>query len=249
MIDWVKAISIHKLLSKLPVLGILAFSACSINSLAYLFLDRAQHPTPILWLAAVLVELVTAWLVWGAVGQLWKVTRSRSSKQDRRFNSIILVLYLALCLPSLATSVVANVLEFGDLLLGSLFPLLSIGCAIGAALPDTISHRDRTQASDKKAKASARAAAIKAKKAAATKEQADALAQQQVVKDKVLKGKTLATFMQYKENPTQSQASVASAIGVSRQAVGQHLAKMENAGIIKRNNGRVEVLTNLDQKE
>jgi len=128
----------------LPIVGIVAFSGCSVHALGYLLFAAAEHDTPWFWTAAVLVEICTAWLVWSVVETMRRVTKSNISKQDRRFYTIILVVFLVLSIPSLSVSVVANVLEFGgNILLGLLFPTLSVACAIGAGLPETVKKYER----------------------------------------------------------------------------------------------------------
>ncbi|MGD8475367.1 MAG: hypothetical protein PVH59_14715 [Anaerolineae bacterium] len=126
--------------AKLPVVGIVAFSGCSVNALANLLMRRAAHPTLILWFAAGLVELVMDWLVYQVVEQTRKVTRSNISKQDRRFYRLVLIAFVLLTVPSLGLSVWANALEFGSVALGFVFPFLSVGCAVGMALPDTVAR-------------------------------------------------------------------------------------------------------------
>lgn len=128
----------------LPILGIVAFSGCSVHALAYLFFATAEHDTRWFWSAAVLVEICTAWLMWSVVETMRRVTKSNISKQDRRFYTIILVVFLVLSIPSLSVSVVANVNEFGgDVLLGLLFPTLSVACAVGAGLPETVKKYEK----------------------------------------------------------------------------------------------------------
>lgn len=132
-----------------PLLGILGFSLCSVHALAHLLMGRAAHPTSLYWLAAGLVESVTAWLVWATVGQFREVTQSNIKNQDRRFYGVMFVLLLILGVPSVSASIVANALEFGDTLLGLLFPSLCVGCAVGAAVPDAVRSYKRARAEEK----------------------------------------------------------------------------------------------------
>jgi len=157
----------HSAQAKAPVLGILAFSAASINSVANLFLERAVHPTPVLWYSAALVEMCTAWLVYQVVDVGRKLTRSRISKEDRRFYSGMFVGFLLLTLPSLILSVAANTLEFGVLGLGVIFPVLSVACAVGLALPATVEKYEKDRTVER----------VKAKAAKAEKEEAKAIEQ------------------------------------------------------------------------
>jgi hypothetical protein len=217
----------------LPILGIVAFSGCSVNAVANLFFEQAQHDTWLFWGAAVLVELTTAWLVWSVVETLRKVTKSNITKQDRKFYSIILTLFVVLAIPSLTLSIVANANEFGgDPLLSCIFPLLSVACAVGAALPQTV-------------KGYARQRQEEATKAQAERKVRQAERKKEQERRKMLSslGKARATFEQLVANPEQSQASIAQALSISRQAVGNHYAKLEQVGAIRRNDGEsVEVL-------
>ena len=227
--------ALDALKARLPLAGILAFALCSTWSVFNLLHAHAVHPTALYWLPAVLVELVTAWTVAQVVGQVRELTRSKLSKQDRRFYAIITAAFVLVALPLVALSVWANSLEFGSVLLGLIFPLACMGCAVGAALPDvTATHRQRA-ASERKRKASER-------KRKASKRQAE-LARVQGLSNLVASlGKAGATLALYAERPLLSQSKAALELGISRQAVGQHLAKLESDGVIKRNGRGVEVL-------
>ena len=218
---------------RLPLAGIVAFSGCSVNALANLFIENARHDTWLFWAAAALVELTTAWLVWSSVETLRKVTKSNITKQDRKFYSIILALFVALAIPSLGLSIVANAHEFdGDPLLSCIFPLLSVACAVGAALPQSV-------------KGYARARQEEASKAQVERKARQAERKKEQERRKMLSslGNAKATFEQLVANPEQSQASIAQALSISRQTVGNHMAKLEQAGAIRRNDGEgVEVL-------
>ena len=127
------------IIESLPVAGIVAFSGCSVNALAHWLLSWSLNPTPWYWLAAILVEGCTAWLVWAIVDTLRTFTKSRISKQDKRFHGIVLLAFMALAIPSVTASVVANFVEFrGNPLLACLFPVLTIACAVGAGLPNVV---------------------------------------------------------------------------------------------------------------
>jgi len=224
----------------LPILGILAFSACSIHSVNQLLQSRANHPTPLYTLAAGLIELATAWLVYGVVEQFRTVTKSRISKQDRRFALSVLVAFTVLAVPSLATSIVANALEFNDLLLGLLFPGLSVACAVGAALPDaTKRHKEERWAQADESKRKRRATAKQAERKRAQEE-----GKRKASADKALArmGKAADTLRLYADNGTLTQVNAAQLLDISRQSVGQHLRKLEQAGFITRDNGVVRIV-------
>jgi len=235
---------------KLPIAGIIAFSLCSVTSIYYLLAGHARHPSPVLWLPAVLVELVTAWAVWQIVEQARLVSRSKRN-QDRRFHSGILAAFVVVALPLLTLSVWANTTEFQNLLLGFMFPVASIGCAIGAALPETVetyAKRNQalaqTQANERKRKqkekeCKSEESARRARERQAQLEESKGQAERQLVASL---GKAGETLQEYLANPTQSQASVAQALGITRQAVGQHLSKLEKAGVIKRNGQGIEAV-------
>lgn len=229
----------------IPGLGIVAFCLCSVNALGNFLLDNAIHDTPLFWLAAVLIELVTAWLAWNIVEQMRKVTRSRITKQDRRFHLIILAQFSILAIPSLAVSVVANVIEFGgNRLLGLLFPSLAVASAVGVALPEAMKRRTVTTAAEKAERERKR---IKRRtQAEASQREIEATEAQEQRNLLATLGKAKATLMLYNANPTLTQESAGQRLGISRQAVGQHLVTLEESGIIERGNGQIKVLWNLE---
>lgn len=226
----------------LPIVGIVAFSLCSVWSLYQLFTSKAAHPTPLLWLPAVLVELVTAWAVYQVTEHVRTLTRSNLSKQDRRFYSIVAGVFLLVALPTLGASVWANYLEFGNLLLGLLFPVASIGCAVGASIPQAVSRFEQARANERQEAQAERKQRAKERKE--RERQAQAARKQRQDFDKLVSnlGNAGATLAQYAANPTQSQSSVAQTLGITRQAVSQHLVKLEQEGIIKRNGNGVEIV-------
>ena len=247
-----------RITERLPVLGILAFSACSVNSLANLLMGRARHPTPILWFAAALVELITAWLTYQLVETTRKVTKSNISKQDRRFYSLVLAAFAVLALPSLGLSVWANVLEFGHLALGLVFPLLSVGCAIGAALPDTVSRFETRAETERQDKAKARKEAEKKRKEAEARAETERKAlererqraeteRQELGNLLERAGNAAETLRKYAETPEATQAEMAGVLGTSERTVRNHLARLEGLGIVKRNGNGIEVLVELPE--
>ena len=87
-------------------------------------------------------------------------------------------------------------------------------------------------------------------KAEAAKEEAEQRQHQDEL-DKVLaelgkSGDILAPFL---DNPALTQAEVAQMLGLSRQTVGYHLGRLEEAGVIKRNGHGVEVLIEKQEEE
>lgn len=243
VLDRMASVLLESLKAKLPFVGVLAFSMYSVASVYYLLEKRAAHPHPMLWFAAALVELTTAWIVAQVVGTFRKVTRSNISKQDRRFYSGVLTAFLALCAPSLGLSIWANTVEFGTRWLGVMFPLLSVGCAMGAALPGVAAKREKDKAkarleSDKKRAKNARAKA-ELEQVAAQAEQTRAELEQRLG---TLSAVSRQVLDEWARNPRQVQADIAQAIGVTRQVVGYHTAQLEKAGFISRNDGKLEVL-------
>ena len=152
----------NKVIEGLPIAGIIAFSGCSVNALVHWMMGWSLNPTPWYWVAALLVEAATAWLVWKIVDTARTLTRSRLSKQDKRFYKIVLSVFVTLSIPSISASVVANYVEFrGNPLLSVLFPVLSIASAVGAGLPDVVKRYKKGQEEDKVAKAAAKAEAAR----------------------------------------------------------------------------------------
>lgn len=233
------------IVNQLPIIGIFAFSMCSVNSVAHLFLDRAAHPTQTLWLAAGLVELTTAWLVWQIVEQARQLTRSRISKQDRRFYSGVTVAFLLLSTPAFSLSVIANASEFGNVGLGFIFPTLSVACAVGAALPETVARFEKAKAKTRQEAASERKRRARERQEAASEAKAARKHEKALVKQLERLGKAAETLALYADNPLLEQSKAAQAVGVSRQAVGQHLAKLEELELVERNGGGVKLLVDL----
>ena len=125
----------------LPTLGIFAFALASTWALGQYFNANAVHPTPLYWLPAALVEIVTAWLTKHAVESFYQVTRSNISKQDKRFFTVVAIAAAALATPTIAASIAANLYEFnGQVLLSLLFPVAVVGCAVGAQIPRSVSR-------------------------------------------------------------------------------------------------------------
>jgi Skp family chaperone for outer membrane proteins len=252
---------------RLPVLGILAFSGCSVNAVASLLLEHAAHPTAALWLAAALIEVMTAWLVYQVVEQARKVTRSNISRQDRRFYGLVLAAFAVLVVPSLSLSVWANALEFGSLALGFVFPVLTVGCAVGVALPVTVARHEKaleaaraevkrkraeTRAERDRKGAEARQQRAEAEAEAARKE-AEALRQRLEADRQRLEGtleslgSAAETLRRYLETPRATQAEMAATLGTSERTIRNHLGRLEDLGIVKRNGQGVELLVSLPE--
>ena len=143
----------QKLIEGLPVAGIIAFSGCSVKALYHWMHGWSKNPHWWYLVAALLVEGATAWLVWSMVDTIRTLTRSRLSKQDKRFYRIILLLFVSLSVPSLTASVVANFVEFrGNPLLAVLFPVLTVASAVGTGLPDVVKRYEQKKEEDKKPK-------------------------------------------------------------------------------------------------
>ena len=143
----------QKLIEGLPVAGIIAFSGCSVKALYHWMHGWSKNPHWWYWVAALLVEGATAWLVWSMVDTIRTLTRSRLSKQDKRFYRIILLLFVSLSVPSLTASVVANFVEFrGNPLLAVLFPVLAVASAVGTGLPDVVKRYEQKKEEGKKPK-------------------------------------------------------------------------------------------------
>lgn len=225
------------LAQKAPLFGVFAFSACSVHALAHMLLGFAVHDTPLYWLASALIELATAWLATRIIEQVREATRSVGgrygiTKQDRRFAIFALVIYTLFVTPSFTASVVANYMEFGNnKLLAFLFPVLTVACAAGAAMPGIISARKQK----KKAEETATKAEDDQSKAAKAAQKREELAQ--TLEDL---GRTADFLRQLVANPAQTRADLATNMDVAPQTVSYHLQKLEEVGLIDRRDGRVE---------
>ena len=120
----------------IPLAGIAAFALASVWSLFQLFQHSALHPTALYWLPAILVELVTAWLVYQAIESLRVTLDTKAAKRDRRFHAVLAALCAVLSAPTLAVSFSANRFEFqGHAGLALLFPASCVACAVATAIP------------------------------------------------------------------------------------------------------------------
>jgi DNA-binding transcriptional ArsR family regulator len=229
------------LVSHLPVFGVIAFSLSSVWSLYHLFVGNARHPTSLFWAPATLVELVTAWLVYNSVQMTRRVTQSKISKQDRRFYAVMLALNLALMIPTLGVSVWANAMEFQSWWLGSLFPVASIACAVAVAIPDAVRRRENHRKQERQEAQEERKRKEKEALEALAREQAKATRRQEFDNLVESLGKAGETLRLFAANPMLTQAKAAQELGISRQAVGQHLTKLEQDGLISRNGDGIKV--------
>ena len=239
------------LMKRIPVFGIIAFSGCSVNALAHLFMGNAVHPAPWYWLAACLVEGVTAWLVWACVGVYHQLTRTRQTRQDRRFFLGVALAYVLLALLPLSVSVYANGLEFGGgwgFLLGAVFPALSVACAIGAAIPETVAGHKRRKARQKAEEEAekARKAEEKRAKEARKREEEERKREEDRRKEAERWAREIAragaakeTYYILVERPESTREEIAQAIAKTPQTVSIHLQRLESLGLVERDNGRV----------
>jgi DNA-binding transcriptional ArsR family regulator len=230
MIDWLHDAT-DAIGERLPTLGILAFSLCSTWSLFNLFQGNAAHPTLLYWLPAALVEIVTAWVVGQVVQQVRMLTKSNISKQDRRFYAIVVGAFAGVAAPLVSLSVWANKVEFDNLLLGSVFPVASIGCAIGAALPEAVQKFERQRAEDR------------AEKRRERRERREQRKREAELRQKVAElGRTGDVLALYLDDPTLTNAEAGEKLGITRQTVAYHLEKLEEEGLVKSNGNGIEVL-------
>lgn len=231
----------------LPIIGIIAFSLCSVWSLYQLLIAYAQHDTQLFWFPSVLIELITAWAIYQIVEQARKLMQSRISKQDRRFYALILFIFLIVAIPTLTASVIANTIEFnGNLLLGCLFPIGCIGCAVGLALPAVTSRYESQRQQEAKERQAERKKREMERKVVARREQ-ERRKQEQVIRNQLSRmGKAAETFWQLVDNPLQSHATIAQSLEISRQAVGQHISKLKRAGAIRSNGEGYTILWEIE---
>ena len=223
--EWIKFLG-----KRLPVGGIVAFSLCSTWSLYNLFHAHATHPTSLYWLPAVLIELVAAWVVAQVVSQVRSLTESNIKKQDRRFFAIITASFVALAIPLIAASVWANALEFNNILLGLLFPVSSISCALGAALPDAVQKFEQRRQKARRDAADERKEQAEAEAKAA---EAEAERRRRIAK----LGKSADIFSLIEAEPALTQEEIGQKLGITRQTVSYHIGKLETMGLIPGRNG------------
>lgn len=135
---------------QIPRIGIFVFAGSSTHALGEFFNDMANTPSRWYTAASWLVELYSAFVIGLAVEQLKIATASIGtgmSKEKRRMGRIMSGVYLVGALPTIAVSIIANMLEFGGgwkgALLGLLFPLLCICSAVADVLPDVMAAKTK----------------------------------------------------------------------------------------------------------
>jgi DNA-binding transcriptional ArsR family regulator len=231
---------IKAIMDRLPIVGIIAFSLASTWNLFYLFTTHAAHPGLIFWAPAVMVELVTAGLVYYAVDLVRKTLLSNISIQDRRFYRVMLVTNLVLVIPSLGLSVWANTSEFGTVALGAMFPLMAVACAVFLGIPDAMNKRRDAQ--EKEKKDTQRKQAESRRKAEQAAEKEIARARQARERQIHSMGKAAQVYYKLEQEPGKTISSIAQDFGVSPQAISQHVTKLERAGLVERNGDGIKVV-------
>jgi len=251
---------------RLPLAGVVAFAMGSVHSLRQMFGAWAQHDNPwLFWPLAAAIELTTAIIVWKLVETLRVVTKSNQTKENRRFYGILVGVLGVLALPSLATSVVANYIEFnGNYGLALLCPVMAVACAVMAAVPEAENRFQEMKEAERKR------AETKRKERAAAKErkqqEAEARRQQQEMEAEAERkrqemerqmeetrrkligslGPAGQTLELYRTNPKATQAEVAEMAQCSERTIRNHIEALIGAGLMRRNNGQgYEILAEL----
>jgi len=228
---------------------------------AYLVGDRTHRylawPVEVAGAAAVAVELLGVASGVTAL-EFWRYNRDRDPDRDPAAPTLIPALLTGLYLA--VTEYLSVVLDIAGheitaaRLAPIAFPLLSLA-AIGI-LAVRYGHGKRLA---ERAERLAEAAAAKAeanrqrretrrqnaeakRQQTATDRQQAATDRQQAASRAELTERELATLRHYAENGGGSQAAVAASLGISSRTVRLHLAKLEQAGLIERDRGRVMVL-------
>lgn len=242
---------------KAPIAAIFIFAMGSVHSLVQLFSAWARHDNPwLFWPIAVFVEAATAFFVWRIVEYVRIVTKSNQKAEQRKFYGLLAIVLAVLALPSLATSVWANYIEFqGNPTLAILFPSLAVASAVVSAVPEAVRKFEVQKRQESEAKAKKAAATRKAKERTRQEEEASRQRLAEVQQKEVLltqalgiNRQMLAVLRHYAENPAATQGEVAATIGRSRRTVGNYLDLLEEKGHVVRdrdNGGHVEVLVDL----
>jgi len=251
---------------RLPLVGVIVFAMGSVHSLRQMFGAWAQHDNPwLFWPLAVAIELTTAIIVWKLVETLRVVTKTHQTDENRRFYGILAGVLGILALPSLATSVVANYIEFnGNYGLALLCPVMAVACAVMAAVPEAESRFQKMKEMERK-----RAEARRKERAAAEerkRQQAEARRQQQEMEAEAERkrqemerqaeeirrqlfgslGPAGQTLELYRANPKATQAEIAELAQCSERTIRNHLEALIGAGLMRRNNGQgYEILADL----
>ena len=233
---------------RLPLAGVVTFAMGSVHSLRQMFGAWAQHDNPwLFWPLAAAIELTTAIIVWQLVETLRVVTRSNQTKENRRFYGILAGILGVLALPSLATSVIANYVEFsGNYGLALLCPVMAVACAVMVAIPEAENRFQEMKEADRK-RAEAKRKEREAKRQrqemkAETERQAEEIRRQ--LFDSL--GSAGQTLELYRANPKATQAEIAGLAQCSERTVRNHINALTTAGLMRPNNGQgYEVLVGL----
>ena len=251
---------------RLPLAGVVTFAMGSVHSLRQMFGAWAQHDNPwLFWPLAAAIELTTAIIVWQLVGTLRVVTKTHQTDENRRFYGILAGVLGVLALPSLATSVIANYVEFGgNYGLALLCPVMAVACAVMAAIPEAENRFQEMKEAERKraeTKRKERAAAKEAKRQAAEARrqqqemEAEAGRKRQEMERQAAEirrqlfgslGPAGQTLVIIEANPKATQAEIAELAQCSERTVRNHINTLEAAGLMRRNNGQgYEILADL----
>lgn len=150
------------------------FAMGSVHSLRLLLGLWARHDSELLWLLAIAIELLTAFMIWRIVEIARIVTKSHQLKENRKFYGGLLVTLIVLLLPSLFSSIWANYVEFnGNPVLSVLWPGMAVACAILSGIP----HAERVFKAEKQVEKEERAAKKLAKAARAVSDSLPAVSE------------------------------------------------------------------------
>jgi len=253
---------------RLPLVGVIVFAMGSVHSLRQMFGIWAQHDNPwLFWPLAAAIEL-TAIIVWQLVETLRVVTKTRQTDENRRFYGILAGVLGVLALPSLATSVVANYIEFsGNYGLALLCPVMAVACAVMAAVPEAenrfqeMKERERKRAEAKR-KEKAAEKERKRQQAEARRQQQEMEAEGERKRQEIERqaeeirrqlfgslGPAGQTLELYRANPKATQVEIAELAQCSERTIRNHLNTLITAGLMRQNNGQgYEVLVDLPKK-
>jgi flagellar biosynthesis GTPase FlhF len=251
---------------RLPLAGVVTFAMGSVHSLRQMFGAWAQHDNAwLFWPLAAAIELTTAIIVWQLVGTLRVVTKSNQTKENRHFYGILAGILGVLALPSLATSVVANYIEFsGNYGLALLCPVMAVACAVMAAVPEAESRFLEMKETERKRAETRRKE--KATEKERKRQQAEARRQQQEMEAEAERkrqemerqaeeirrqlfgslGAAGQTLELYRANPKATQAEIAELAQCSERTIRNHINTLITAGLMRPNNGHgYEILADL----
>lgn len=224
---------LETIIRNIPLTGIFAFALASVWSLYQMFYNNALHPTWLYMIPACLVELVTAWLVYQAVGSVRVTTDTKALKRDKAFHRKVMVWCILLALPTLYVSGAANYYEFQEHFgLALLFPASSVACAVALAIP----HAKQRQADERLAEERDKhAKELEKLRAESAKEP------QVIVKTLTLDERRAQLVDIWSQDGDKPFTEIAPMFGVSRQTIGNDFKALRKAGKVRRN-GRKEVV-------